>query len=391
MRMLRSLGFLLLAGVLLGIPAVSQAQIAVGISVHIGPPVLPLYAQPVCPGPGYIWTPGYWAWSEDTGGYYWVPGTWVIAPEPGFLWTPGYWGFSEGVYFWHAGYWGPHVGFYGGINYGYGYTGVGFWGGEWRGREFVYNRSVTNINTTVINNYYNRTVVVNNTTVNNASYNGGPHGIQARPSERDRIAEHDRHIEARHEQIEHDHAARTDRRQWASENHGRPAVAASGRPGDFHRDVVAAREASHREAVRPDRPEHGADNRGFGRNDRPSNDRPSNMGGRDRENGKLSGNDRPNNSHVDNRRNDRPVQDSRGHGPDPRGEARGNPRVDHSSAPVERGKPSYDRGPAPRAVDHAAPPQHGPDHGSAAHGNGNGSGGRAESKPEEHGKDRGKP
>ena len=26
---------------------------------------------------------------------------------------------------WHAGYWGPHVGFYGGVNYGYGYGGVG--------------------------------------------------------------------------------------------------------------------------------------------------------------------------------------------------------------------------------------------------------------------------
>ena len=26
----------------------------------------------------------------------------------------------------NAGYWGPHVGFYGGINYGYGYGGVGY-------------------------------------------------------------------------------------------------------------------------------------------------------------------------------------------------------------------------------------------------------------------------
>ena len=384
MRILRYLGFLLLVGTLLIAVAPSQAQVAIGVSVRIGPPVLPVYAQPVCPGPGYIWTPGFWAWSEDLDGYYWVPGTWVIAPEPGFLWTPGYWGFGEGVYIWHAGYWGPHVGFYGGINYGYGYTGVGFWGGEWRGREFVYNRSVTNINTTVINNYYNRTVVVNNTTVNNVSYNGGPHGIQSRPTHDEERWAHERHIEARHEQIEHEHAARADRRQWASENHGRPAVAASGRPGDFHRDVVAAREASHREAVRPDRPEHAADNRGFGRNDRPAN-----AGGRDRENGKFGGNDRPNNSHIDNRRDDRPVQDSRGHGPDPRGEARGNPHVNNASAA---------HGPDPRGeargnphVDHAAPPQHGQDHGSASHGKGNGNGGHPESKPEEHGKDRGKP
>ncbi|PYM07665.1 MAG: hypothetical protein DMF15_10270 [Verrucomicrobia bacterium] len=242
MRIIMSLGLLLLVGAMLAMPAPSQAQIAVGVSVRVGPPVLPVYAQPICPGPGYIWTPGYWAYGDE--GYYWVPGTWVLAPEPGLLWTPGYWGFSEGVYVWHGGYWGPHVGFYGGINYGHGYTGVGFWGGEWRGREFVYNRAVTNVNVTVIHNTYNRTVVVNN--VNRVSFNGGPHGIQARISERERIAGHEHHFEARREQIEHEHAARADRRQWASENHGRPVIAASGRPGEFKgRDVVAAREARH--------------------------------------------------------------------------------------------------------------------------------------------------
>ena len=274
MRIITMLGLLLLVGAMLAVPAPSQAQIAVGVSVRVGPPVLPVYAQPICPGPGYIWTPGYWAYGDE--GYYWVPGTWVMAPEPGLLWTPGYWGFAEGVYVWRAGYWGPHVGFYGGINYGYGYTGVGFWGGEWRGREFVYNRAVTNVNVTVIHNTYNRTVVVNN--VNRVSFNGGPHGIQARASERERIAEHEHHFEARREQIEHEHAARSDRRQWASENHGRPAVAASGRPGEFKgRDVVTAREARDN---RPnghgpvehhgDRPGRDAAARNANRNDRPS-------------------------------------------------------------------------------------------------------------------------
>src|SRR5882762_5242239 len=256
MRILKSLGFLLLASTPLAMPALSQAQIAIGVSVRVGPPVLPVYAQPICPGPGYIWTPGYWAHDEDD--YYWVPGTWVMAPEPGLLWTPGYWGFSDGLYVWHGGYWGPHVGFYGGINYGYGYTGVGFWGGEWRGREFVYNRSVTNVNVTVIHNYYNRTVVVNN--VNRVSFNGGPHGIQVRESERERVAEHEHHFEARREQIEHEHAARADRSQWASVNHGRPAVAASARAGDFHRDVVAAR-AERAVEHRGDRPAERRDER----------------------------------------------------------------------------------------------------------------------------------
>src|ERR1700722_13824643 len=119
--------WLLLAIVVLTFSAASFSQIAVGISVRVGPPPLPVYAQPICPGPGYFWTPGYWAWNDDDG-YYWVPGTWVVAPV-GMLWTPGYWGWGGGLYAWHAGYWGPHIGFYGGINYGFGYTGVGFVGG----------------------------------------------------------------------------------------------------------------------------------------------------------------------------------------------------------------------------------------------------------------------
>src|SRR3977135_4490724 len=139
------------AGILC-LSAVSFSQVAVGISVRVVPPPLPIYAQPICPGPGYFWTPGYWAWNDDAG-YYWVPGTWVVAPV-GMFWTPGWWGWNEGFYVWHGGYWGPHVGFYGGINYGYGYTGAGFWGGEWRRREFVYNRSVTNVNGTGLHKSY---------------------------------------------------------------------------------------------------------------------------------------------------------------------------------------------------------------------------------------------
>ena len=90
--------------------------------------------QPPLPGPGYIWTPGYWAWGDD--GYFWVPGTWVEPPQVGLLWTPGYWGWNSGRYIFNAGYWGPEVGFYGGIDYGFGYGGIGYEGGFWRGREF---------------------------------------------------------------------------------------------------------------------------------------------------------------------------------------------------------------------------------------------------------------
>jgi len=265
MRKSRFLHLFLLAFVLLAIPAASQAQVRIGVSVRIGPPALPVYEQPLCPGPRYIWTPGYWAYGDD--GYYWVPGTWVTAPEPGLLWTPGYWGWADGVYVWHRGYWGPHVGFYGGINYGFGYTGVGFFGGEWRGREFFYNRSVNNVNVTVIHNTFNRTVVVNNVT--RVSYNGGHGGIDARPTREDEMADHDRHFDATRDQVEHRDEASHNRAQFASFNHGRPDVAATPRPGAFHdRDVMHAnaRGNDNRGDFRNDNRNH-RDNRGDFRSD----------------------------------------------------------------------------------------------------------------------------
>lgn len=231
--------WVLLSLVVLVFSTASFGQIAVGVSVRIGPPALPVYAQPICPGPGYFWTPGYWAWNDD-GGYYWVPGTWVVAPV-GLLWTPGWWGWGGGVYAWHAGYWGPHVGFYGGINYGFGYTGVGFFGGEWRGGAFYYNRSVTNVSVTNVTNVYNKTVIVNRTTV---SYNGGAGGVNMRPTPQEESYARERHTPALASQIQQEHGAMQNRENFASVNHGRPAIAATGRPGDFSaRSAVAARAA----------------------------------------------------------------------------------------------------------------------------------------------------
>ncbi len=221
----------------------SSAEIGfgIGISVRIGPPALPVYAQPICPGPGYLWTPGYWGWN-DVGGYYWIPGTWVIAPV-GRLWTPGYWGFAGGLYGWHPGYWGLHVGFYGGINYGFGYGGVGFGGGEWRGGSFFYNRSVTNVNVRNVTNVYNRTVIVNN---NHTSFNG-PGGIPTRPTPQEEAFGREQHMAALSSQVEHERAASQNRAMFASENHGRPAIAATARPGEFKgRDVQRASAAGER-------------------------------------------------------------------------------------------------------------------------------------------------
>lgn len=224
------------------LPLSAFAFVSVGISVNIAPPPLPVYVQPPCPVVGWIWTPGYWAW--DDGDYYWVPGTWVAPPEVGFLWTPGYWGWNEGVYIWHAGYWGPHVGFYGGVNYGYGYGGEGFEGGYWRGGAFYYNRSVSNLSEVHVTNVYNKTVVNNVTVVNRVSYNGGSGGIQARPRPAELAAEREHHVEFTPVQREHEHLAAGNHDLRAAVNGGRPRIAATARPTAFNGPgVIAARAA----------------------------------------------------------------------------------------------------------------------------------------------------
>ncbi len=215
---------------------VAQAQIGigVGISVHVGPPALPVYAQPPLPAPGYLWTPGYWAYGDA--GYYWVPGVWVQPPSVGVLWTPGYWGYAGGAYGWHGGYWGPHIGFYGGVNYGYGYGGVGFVGGEWRGGAFAYNSAVANFGSVHVTNVYeNRTIVAQNTIVNanHVSYNGGA-GIQASASATEMQAANEQHIQPTANQVQHQSFAAQDRSQLASVNHGNPATPAASNVNAYH-------------------------------------------------------------------------------------------------------------------------------------------------------------
>ena len=236
-RLVRSLAP---AIVLAALPVASFAGVAIGVSIDIAPPALPVYVQPAPPGEDYIWTPGYWAWGDDD--YYWVPGTWVLAPEPGLLWTPGYWGWGGGAYLWHTGYWGRHVGFYGGVNYGCGYGGVGFAGGYWRGDHVVYNRAVTNVTNINVTNVYNRTVVVNN--YSHVSFNGGHGGIAAHASAGQLAAEHDRHFDPTPVQRQHIDMAARDRDLRAEVNHGRPHIAATERPASFSgHGVVAARAA----------------------------------------------------------------------------------------------------------------------------------------------------
>lgn len=183
---------LLALGSLAAAPGAGQAQTSVDIGFSVGfpPPPLPLYDQPPIPDYGYVWVPGYWAWDPGYGDYYWVPGDWVLPPDYGLLWTPAWWEWNERVFIFHPGYWGRHVGFYGGINYGFGYTGHGYQGGYWRGRDFFYNRAVNNLRNRPIANVFDRPVI-GQPPANRASFNGGMGGVFARPTPEEWTAMHE--------------------------------------------------------------------------------------------------------------------------------------------------------------------------------------------------------
>jgi hypothetical protein len=217
------------------------------------PPPLPDYAQPPAPDDGYIWTPGYWAYGPY--GYYWVPGVWVEPPYADGLWTPGYWGFYSGSYLFYPGHWGMHIGWYGGINYGFGYVGFGYEGGYWNGGHFFYNRVYNNINGRGVRNVYSYRANVrvnnnvrgnNNERVNNnvrgnyggnggrTSYRGGPNGVQSQPRASEGNAYREPTAPRMSTQVQHEQNYSTQRGQYASPN-SRPATTAETRP--LHADA----------------------------------------------------------------------------------------------------------------------------------------------------------
>ena len=234
MRILHSsvLALVLGASAAAALAATAQAQVSIDVQVNIAPPPLPYYEQPVIPAEGYLWVPGFWAWDEAEADYYWVPGTWVEPPQPELLWTPAYWGWVEGRYVFHPGYWAREVGFYGGIDYGYGYTGDGYFGGRWDHGAFFYNRTFNNVESVRITNVYNQTVVVNNRTTN-VSFNGGNGGTAARPTPQQEAIARERHVEATPVQRQQVQSASKDRALFSRQNHGEPAVAATPRGGVF--------------------------------------------------------------------------------------------------------------------------------------------------------------
>jgi hypothetical protein len=218
-----------LAGLLGAVP---PAAAQVRLAIRIGPPPLPLFEQPPLVGEDLLWLPGYWAWNPADADYFWVPGTWAPAPRPGELWTPGWWSFDGGAYLWRPGYWSNQVGFYGGIDYGFGYSGYGYQGGRWEGQHFHYNASVNSLGSGHTRHVY-RSSPMGQYNVNRASVNGGPGGVIARATPAELQQQGGRRTGPSAVQQQHEQQAMTLPGQRQQNNRGSPALATTPRPAQF--------------------------------------------------------------------------------------------------------------------------------------------------------------
>jgi hypothetical protein len=232
-------------------------------NVNVAPPPLPSYEQPAIPEEGYLWVPGFWAWRKSVPDYFWVPGTWVQPPQSGLLWTPPYWSRVEGGYAFHAGYWAAEVGFYGGINYGFGYTGNGYQGGRWENGAFTYNRAVNSLGSHHIGSVYDEAVATDDS-ASRLSFNGGRRGTAARPSEHQEKLAGGHHVGATADQQKHFELAAMDRALYSKLNGGEPGVLATQRAGIFTGPGIAKRGVQANQAAQSSEVTTGANAKSVG-------------------------------------------------------------------------------------------------------------------------------
>jgi len=141
------------------------------VSITVAPPELVAYSQPMCPQSGYFVDArllGLWRRRLFLGAWHMgraarcrpvmdarLLGLGAAMPLPGMKAIGG-----------------STIGFYGGVNYGFGYGGVGYQGGYWQNGAFSYNTSVNNVDRSSFHNTYEKTVT-NERAGNSVSYNGG--------------------------------------------------------------------------------------------------------------------------------------------------------------------------------------------------------------------------
>ena len=73
------------------------------VLVTEAPPPVRVETKTVAPGPGYVWTSGYWQWTGTR--YEWVPGSWIARPRTTAVWVAGHWVRRPGGWVWIAGHW----------------------------------------------------------------------------------------------------------------------------------------------------------------------------------------------------------------------------------------------------------------------------------------------
>jgi WXXGXW repeat (2 copies) len=74
-----------------------------GYYVRYAPPAPRYEAVGIAPGPGFVWTNGYWDWRGNN--WYWVGGRWMRPPHRGRVWVAPEWRYEGRGYRFHRGYW----------------------------------------------------------------------------------------------------------------------------------------------------------------------------------------------------------------------------------------------------------------------------------------------
>ena len=117
---------------------------------------------------------------------------------------------------------------YGGINYGYGYSGNGYEGGRWDHGHFFYNRSENNVDVSRNRNVYD--APASNRNESRVSFDGGNGGIDVRATSQQEAVSREKHVAPVAAQTQHAQTARANPELRAASNHGKPPIAAATRP-----------------------------------------------------------------------------------------------------------------------------------------------------------------
>src|SRR5438874_6228938 len=92
-----------LAGAIVALSTILGGCAGGGVYVRGGPPA-PRYAiVGRAPGPGYVWTNGFWDWRG--GRWSWMEGRWMHAPRGHSVWVGHEWRNDGGRWRFHRGYW----------------------------------------------------------------------------------------------------------------------------------------------------------------------------------------------------------------------------------------------------------------------------------------------